>query len=74
MDLEDKLNFQKVYYPFSTDTMDTNWASLKDKEEKAFMQIIMGEQPVDYFDTFVAEWKAQGGDLITQEVNEAANK
>jgi putative aldouronate transport system substrate-binding protein len=33
-----------------------------------YYSIIMGEKPVDYFDEFVAAWKAQGGDIITAEV------
>ena len=38
------------------------------------MKIIIGEEPVDSFDTFVKEWKAEGGDEITAEVQEAANQ
>lgn len=72
MDLKPKLEIQDVYYPFVTSTMETSWVNLQDLEEKAFMQIIMGEQPVDYFDTFVSEWKAQGGDAIMAEVTEMA--
>lgn len=29
-------------------------------EKNAFIQMIMGEQPMDYFDTFVEEWYDQG--------------
>ncbi|MBR2328241.1 MAG: hypothetical protein IKA51_06495 [Clostridia bacterium] len=31
--------------------------------------IIVGEEPIDYFDTFVGEWKNLGGDEVTEEVN-----
>ena len=33
-------------------------------EDEAFIEIITGKQPVDYFDTFVSEWKAAGGDTM----------
>ena len=32
--------------------------------------IIKGEQTVDYFDTWVANWKKMGGQKVTNEVNE----
>ena len=41
--------------------------SLKELEKDSFLQIIMGEEPVSYFDTFVEEWYRQGGrELIEQ--------
>jgi putative aldouronate transport system substrate-binding protein len=36
---------------------------------EAFTRIIMGVEPLDAFDKYVAEWKTNGGALITQEVN-----
>ncbi|MEI3432595.1 MAG: hypothetical protein V8Q78_07430 [Blautia sp.] len=39
-------------------------------EKNAFIQLIMGEQPMDYFDTFVQEWYAQGGQELTEEIRE----
>jgi putative aldouronate transport system substrate-binding protein len=38
-------------------------------EDEAFISIITGERPVSYFDTFVAQWKSQGGDVLTREAN-----
>ena len=38
---------------------------------KLFLQIISGEKPVDYFDTFVAEWYANGGKVLTERVQNA---
>ena len=32
--------------------------------------VISGEIPLDDFDKFVSEWKARGGDELTQEANE----
>lgn len=43
--------------------------SLKDLEQKAFLKIIVGEQPIDYFDTLVEEWYENGGTELTETVN-----
>lgn len=37
-------------------------------EDEMYLQIIVGEKPVDYFDEFVSQWKALGGDTLTEEV------
>jgi putative aldouronate transport system substrate-binding protein len=36
---------------------------------EAYTDIITGKQPVSYFDTFVANWKAAGGDIVTRDAN-----
>lgn len=43
---------------------------------ETYYNIINGTQPVDYFDTFVSEWLARGGETLTREANEwySANK
>ena len=69
---KDKFVSQSVYSPAPTETMELAWTALQDLEKQAFVQIVMGEQPVDYFDTFVANWMAQGGETITAEVNAQA--
>ena len=43
----------------------------KELEKEAFLQIISGEKPVDYFDTFVVEWYANGGKELTEQVQNA---
>lgn len=43
--------------------------ALKILERNAFIQIIMGEQDISYFDTFVEEWYAQGGKELTDAIN-----
>lgn len=40
-------------------------------EKQAFLQIVSGEKPVAYFDTFVSEWYTQGGKELTQKVRES---
>ena len=50
-------------------------ADLDKKELEVFTKIIIGSASIDEFDKFVAEWKKEGGDAITAEVNEwYANK
>lgn len=57
-----------------TDTMEKKWANLEKKEDEVFLKIILGEEPLDAFDTFVEEWKAEGGDEITSEVQALADR
>ena len=42
--------------------------SLQQLEKKSFIQIIMGEKPISYFDIFVKEWYDQGGEEITEQI------
>lgn len=45
--------------------------SLRQFETRTFIQIIMGEKPVSYFETFVEQWYQQGGyELNTSVVEE----
>ena len=50
------------------------WASLETLEDTTIMAMIVGEKSVDDWDDFVAQWYAQGGDIITEEVNEACGR
>ena len=52
-----------------TETMKKNWEQLQTMEKQTYTNIIYGNEPIEAFDTFVEEWKAQGGDQITEEVN-----
>ena len=42
--------------------------SLQDLEQETFLQIIAGEKPLDYFDTFVVEWYENGGAELTESI------
>lgn len=64
----DKLVYSVTYS--QTKTMDMKWANLKKMEDETILKIIVGQSPVDAFDKFVTDWKAQGGDEITAEVQE----
>jgi putative aldouronate transport system substrate-binding protein len=61
----------KIRYPifsFTTDSMADLKPNLDTLESVALLQIITGEKPVDYFDEFVEQWYAQGGEIVTNEV------
>lgn len=53
-----------------TETMRSKNDNLKTMELETFAKIIYGNEPLDKFDSFVADWKSKGGDQIEKEVNE----
>ena len=61
-------------YNGQTETMETKWANLKKMEEETFSKIVMGKADISEFDTFVENWKSQGGDQILKEINEELSK
>ena len=70
VDAEEEGIVNKVYSATysQTETMEKKWTNLKKKEDETVLKIIIGEAPLDSFDTFVEEWKAEGGDEVTAEV------
>lgn len=62
-----------VYYK-ETDTMKKEWWQLQELEKDTFLSIITGEKPSSSFDSFVKEWKLQGGEQITKEINDYNKK
>ncbi|RAW19327.1 ABC transporter substrate-binding protein [Paenibacillus taichungensis] len=61
---------QNYFTGAATPTMVSKWNLLRQSEMETFNKIIYGQLPVDAFDQFVANWKSNGGDQITQEVND----
>lgn len=55
-------------YPYLDDTDGVLPQSLKQLEKDSFIKIIMGEEPVSYFDTFVEQWYLQGGRELTEQI------
>lgn len=55
----------------TTQSMSLKWPTLIKMELEMYLKIITGEQTPDDFDKFVETWKKTGGELITEEVNEA---
>ncbi len=67
----DVYNWITPVYPQTTMTMKTNWANLQTLEEESFIKIVTGTEDLDAsFDTFVSNWKSQGGDTIASEIKE----
>ena len=61
-------------YNGQTETMEAKWANLKKMEEETFAKIITGKADISEFDTFVENWKSQGGDQILKEINDELSK
>ena len=55
-------------HPYLDDTDGVLPQSLKQLEKDSFIKIIMGEEPVSYFDTFVEQWYLQGGRELTEQI------
>ena len=53
-----------------TPTMVERQTDLNKMEDETFISIIIGEQPLEAFETYVDNWKKLAGDKITEEVNE----
>ncbi len=51
-------------------TMAEKWDLLYQSELETYNKIIYGEEQLDSFDKFVEGWKKNGGDQVTQEVND----
>jgi putative aldouronate transport system substrate-binding protein len=49
-------------------------STLDDILKEGFTKIIIGAEPLSYFDTVVKDWKAAGGDTATAAVNRIYNK
>lgn len=65
-------NADRYYNELSatTPTMITKQGMLNEYRDQKILQMIMGEMPLDQFDTYIAEWKRLGGDEIAVEVND----
>lgn len=57
-----------------TETLGKSGSTLDDILIEGFTKIIVGEKPIEYFDTLVANWEKAGGEQATKEVNEKYGK
>ena len=48
--------------------------TLLNLEKNAFIQMVMGNQPMDYFETFVEEWLDQGGRELSRTIQQENQK
>ena len=63
--------FTVAFVGTPTETMVERWSTLKELQDATVTRIILGELDVDEaFEKFVSDWRAMGGDLIEQEINE----
>ena len=46
------------------------WGDLKKLKIEAYAAIIRGDQPIDYFDSFVEQWNSMGGEQLRTEAQE----
>lgn len=53
-----------------TATMKSKGELLKKLATESYLKIIYGDKPIEYFDDFVKQWLDNGGQKITDEVNE----
>ena len=65
--LSDPAHADIQVFDIQTESMADYWPNLLKMESEMITAIISGQKPLDYFDEFVTQWKAQGGDTITQE-------
>ncbi|AYA76142.1 sugar ABC transporter substrate-binding protein [Bacillus sp. Y1] len=65
---ENTFNWTTPVYYGTTATMEKKGANLLKLEEEDFIKIVTGTEPLDYFETFVTNWKKQGGDEIIAEI------
>lgn len=71
-EIVDKINevaIRNQYLGVPTPGMGKYGPKLSKMEVEAFTKIIIGQQPVDSFDQFVEDWKKNGGEEMTKEVN-----
>ncbi len=65
---KDSLQVVPACYYGTTRTMSTLWSSLKKMENEVMLKIVMGEEELDRFDSFVERWEDSGGSQIVEEV------
>ena len=62
----DKSVYSIVYSP--TESMEMMWTNLETAENEMVMRVITGKDDISAFDEFVQRWYAEGGEIITAEV------
>ncbi len=63
-----KFNWVNTLTYERTETMEKRWSNLRKLEYETFSKIIIGQEPISAFDSFVEQWKKEGGDKVTQEI------
>lgn len=71
---QEGIAYPNMYTGPTTATMKSKLDYLNKIENQTFNEIIYGKQGVEAFDKFVEQWKASGGDQMTNEVNDWYSK
>ena len=68
--LDNKQYMKSELKGFTPETILNTGTTLDDILTEGFTKIIIGDQPIEYFDTVVENWKKAGGEQATKEMNE----
>jgi putative aldouronate transport system substrate-binding protein len=71
--LDNKQYVKSALQGIMPDTLLNAGSTLDDILTEGFTKIVIGDQPIDYFDTIVESWKKAGGDQATIEMNALYN-
>lgn len=67
----DKYGIPSILNKLVTPSYPKVMADLKQLMTEAYVNIITGKKPVSYFDEFVTQWKAAGGEQVLKEANDS---
>lgn len=67
---EKKATVSNLAFGPNTESMTLYMSTLEQLRDETIVKIITGEEPVEYFDTFVENWYNLGGQDIVDEMNE----
>jgi putative aldouronate transport system substrate-binding protein len=68
-DTADKYQLRDLFWGVPSKQMVELLPELKKMETQAFVDLVSGKRPLNDFEQYVADWKKQGGDKITADVN-----
>ncbi len=72
--VDNKQYVEDAMWGAPTETLRSAGSTLDDILKEGFTKIIIGDEPLDYFDTLVEQWNKAGGETATQEINETYGK
>lgn len=72
--IPEEQNYADEFYWLLPTSMGEVQTALNNLEAEAYASIITGKKDLSSFDTFVSDWKKQGGDDLTKAVNDIADQ
>ena len=67
---DEKMTQDNMFVGAPSENMSSKMSTLEDLQDEVFIKIILGEESIDAFDTFVSDFYALGGEAITKDVND----